>query len=201
MIKLVKLNRETRETKINLELELYGQGKSQIETGLGFFDHMLELWSVHGFFDLYLKVEGDLEVDAHHTVEDVGILIGQALNKGLENRAGINRYGQKILPMDETLILTALDLSGRCYYLDNFDLENKVIANINLEVFREFFKALSDNAKMNLHFKVLRSGNSHHLLEAGFKSLGKALDQALQVDERLNDNPLSTKGSLGESED
>ena len=195
---MIKLNRKTKETEINLELELYGNGQSRIETGLGFFDHMLELWSRHGFFDLNLTVMGDLEVDAHHTVEDTGILMGKALNQELGERTGIQRYGDVILPMDETLMMIALDLGGRSYYEDNFNLDKKIINNISLEVFPEFFKAFSDNAKMNLHFKLLRNNNNHHLLEACFKGLGRTLDQALQVDERLNDTPLSTKGNLGE---
>lgn len=197
---MVKLQRETGETRIELELELYGRGEYDINTGIGFFDHMLELWTRHGFFDLKLKADGDLEVDCHHTVEDTGIVLGQALDEALGARKSIKRYGEVILPMDEVLVLTAVDLSGRSYYKDDLKFENKVAGNFPVELFSEFYSKLVSQAGINLHFKMLRGGNTHHLLEACFKGFARTLDKALQIEQRLENESLSTKGKLGEGE-
>ena len=197
---MVQLKRETKETKIKLELDLYGTGEYDIKTGIGFFDHMLKLWSRHGFFDLTLKVDGDLEIDPHHTVEDTGILLGQALSQALGDRSGIKRYGDVVLPMDETLVMVALDLSGRSYYEDDLKFFRSKVGEFPVELFAEFFRSLSSNANLNLHFKILRNGNTHHLLEGCWKGFARALDQALQPEKRLGETPLSTKGSLGEGE-
>ncbi|MFW5985215.1 MAG: imidazoleglycerol-phosphate dehydratase HisB [Halanaerobiaceae bacterium] len=195
---MVKVTRKTEETDIVMQLDLDGSGSYQVETGIGFFDHMLELWSKHGFFDLELKVKGDLEVDGHHTVEDTGIVLGQALDKALGARKGLRRYGQVILPMDEVLVLTAVDLGGRPYYDGDLSFSTEKVGQFSVELVPEFFRALTDRAGINLHFKILKSGNTHHVLEACFKSFGRALDQALECEERLAGAPLSTKGSLRE---
>ena len=197
---MVKVKRETAETKISLELELDGSGNYRIDTGIAFFDHMLELWSKHGFFDLNLEAEGDLEVDAHHTVEDTGIVLGRALKKALGSRKGLKRYGQVILPMDEVLMLTVVDIGGRFYYQDDLDFKTQTVGGFPVELAGEFFRSLAAEAAMNLHFKELRTGNSHHLLEACFKSCARALDKALMPEERLQEDVLSTKGSLGGDE-
>ena len=193
---MIKLSRKTAETEIDLALELAGNGQYQIDTGIGFFDHMLELWSKHGFFDLTLTVQGDLEVDAHHTVEDTGIVLGQALKEGMATRTGIRRYGQAIIPMDEVLIISAVDLSGRSYYNGNLRFKSKACGDFPVELVDEFFRSLTVRAGINLHFKMLNPGNNHHIIEACFKAFARALDQALQTESRLGDKPLSTKGSL-----
>mgnify|MGYP006279843581 CR=1 FL=1 len=195
---MIELKRKTNETKIELKLELYGDGKYDIQSGIGFFDHMLELWSRHGFFDLELKVKGDLDVDDHHTVEDVGILLGQAINKELANRAGISRFGDVILPMDDCLMMTAIDLGGRPFYESNFKFQRTEVGAFAVELVDEFFRSLVNNAKINLHFNQLRGENTHHIIEATFKSFARALDSSLKVEKRLNDKPLSTKGQLQE---
>ena len=197
---MVELERKTGETSIKIKLELYGKGNYQVDTGIGFFDHMLKLWSRHGFFDLSLQAEGDLEVDFHHTVEDTGILLGKALNKALGSREGIKRYGDVILPMDETLVITALDLSGRSYYKDDLEFNSEKVGEFSVELFSEFFLKLVNKAGMNLHFKMLRGGNTHHLIEGCFKGFARALDKALVVEDRLGQESLSTKGILGEGE-
>ncbi len=199
-MKVIKLNRQTKETRIDLQLDICGEGKYDIETGIGFFNHMLELWSRHGFFDLKLKVDGDLEVDAHHTVEDTGIVLGQAINKELGERTGIKRYGQIIVPMDETLVMVALDLSGRSYYNDDLVFNQASVGQFSIELVEEFFRSLSSNGKFNLHFKMLKGGNTHHLLEACFKGFARAFDKAIQPEERLKGSVLSTKGNLGEGD-
>ena len=195
---MVKLKRETKETKISLELELVGKGDYRVDTGIGFFDHMLELWSKHGFFDLNLEVQGDLEVDAHHTVEDTGIVLGRALAKALGERNGLKRYAQVVLPMDEVLLLAVVDIGGRSYYDDDLVFGAERAGDFPVELTGEFFRALTAEAGICLHFKMLSGGNSHHLLEACFKSCGRVLDQALQTEKRLSGSPLSTKGSLGD---
>ena len=195
MSRKVTVTRKTKETDIQLTIDLDGRGKSSISTGIGFFDHMLEGFSKHGFFDLEVKVAGDLHVDGHHTVEDTGIVLGQSIEQALGNKAGIKRYGNFLLPMDETLVLCAIDLGGRPYF--NFDVEfaSDKIGEFDTELIREFFYAVSYSSKMNLHFKLLSGGNSHHVAEAIFKAFAKALDQAAGCDERV-DGILSTKGSL-----
>ena len=187
--------RKTKETDIELRLNLDGTGKTNICTGVGFFDHMLDGFARHGLFDLDLQVKGDLHVDCHHTVEDVGIVLGQAILKALGDKKGIKRYGSFLLPMDETLAMCAIDLSGRPYL--NFQAEFPIgkLDDFDTEMFREFFYALSYSAAMNLHLKILEPGNAHHMAEALFKALGKALDVATMEEPRMKD-VWSTKGSL-----
>ena len=193
---MIVVERKTRETEIALQLDIDGGGKATIKTGIGFFDHMLELFALHGFIDLELEVNGDLTVDEHHTVEDVGIVIGQAINKALGERIGLKRYSNITLPMDETLIQVVVDLSGRPYYCDDFSFNRERVGAFPVELLAEFFRALVNDAGITLHFLMLRRGNDHHLLEACFKGFGQALDQASRVDARLKDQPLSTKGLL-----
>ena len=187
--------RKTKETDIELTINLDGQGKNQIDTGIPFFDHMLDGFARHGLFDLNVKVRGDLEVDSHHTIEDTGIVLGTAIKEALGDKAGIRRYGSMILPMDETLVLCGIDLSGRPYL--NFDGEFTAerLGDMDTEMAREVFYAVSYAAGMNLHIKVLDGTNNHHIMEAMFKAFAKALDQATQMDERIQ-GVLSTKGSL-----
>lgn len=194
-VRAVTVNRNTRETRISLSLNLDGMGKASVDTGIGFFDHMLEGFARHGFFDLSLTVEGDLRVDCHHTVEDTGIVLGTAIREALGEKAGICRYGSMMLPMDETLVLAAVDLSGRPYL--NFQAEFTVpkVGDMDTEMAREFFYAVSYAAGMNLHLKVLDGGNNHHMMEALFKAFAKAMDQATGKDHRIQ-GVLSTKGSL-----
>lgn len=193
---MVEIERKTKETEIRLKINLWGSGNTDIDTGIGFFNHMLELFAYHGFIDLALNVKGDLYVDEHHTVEDVGIVLGQAISKALGERKGIRRYGDVTLPMDETLVQVVLDLGGRPYYEDNLQFSREMVGDFPVELVEEFFRSLSNNAGINLHILMHRGGNNHHLLEACFKAFGRALDQALTIEERLGDSPLSTKGSL-----
>lgn len=189
------LERKTKETDIRLTLNLDGSGEAKINTGIGFFDHMLEGFAKHGFFDLELECAGDLAVDCHHSIEDCGIVLGGAIREALGDKAGIRRYGSCALPMDETLVLCAVDLCGRPYL--NFDgaFPTERIGYMDTEMVREFFYAVSYSAGMNLHLKVLDGGNSHHMAEAMFKSFARALDEAVTVDPRIA-GILSTKGSL-----
>lgn len=189
------VNRKTKETDISMKLNIDGTGKSNIQTGVGFFDHMLEGFSKHGFFDMDLNIAGDLQVDGHHTVEDCGIVLGQAIKEAIGDKAGICRYGYFILPMDEVLVLCAVDLCGRPYL--SFDAEFTVerVGELETELIKEFFYAVSYSAGMNLHIKVLTPGNNHHMIEAMFKAFAKALDRATSKDPRI-ETVLSTKGSL-----
>ncbi|MBE5883396.1 MAG: imidazoleglycerol-phosphate dehydratase HisB [Lachnospiraceae bacterium] len=189
------VNRKTRETDITLCLKLDGLGQSNINTGIGFFDHMLEGFAKHGFFDLDCNVEGDLKVDGHHTVEDAGIVLGDAIKQAIGDKKGMKRYGYFILPMDDALALCAVDLCGRPYL--NFECEFTVptIGELDTELIREFFYAVSYSAGMNLHIKLLAGHNNHHMAEAIFKAFAKALDMATAQDPRITD-VLSTKGSL-----
>lgn len=195
MTREASIERNTKETEIKLKLKLDGTGYSDIITGVGFFDHMLDGFTRHGLFDLCVRVHGDLKVDDHHTIEDTGIVLGTAIREAAGDKKGIRRYGSCILPMDEVLVLCAVDLSGRPYYSSDAEFSCEKIGDMGSEMVKEFFYAVSCNAEMNLHFKVLTNGNSHHLAEAMFKSFAKALDQALSLDERITD-VLSTKGSL-----
>jgi imidazoleglycerol-phosphate dehydratase len=188
--------RTTKETDISMCLSLDGTGVSDISTGIGFFDHMLEGFSRHGFFDLKLKVKGDLQVDSHHSIEDTGIVLGNAIAEALGEKKGIRRYGSCILPMDEVLVLCAIDLSGRPYLSFEGEFTVERLGDMDTEMVREFFYAVSYAAGMNLHMKVLNQGNNHHMMEAMFKAFGRALDEATKVDARI-DGVLSTKGSLG----
>lgn len=190
------VNRKTKETDIQLDISLDGTGKYEISTGIGFFDHMLEGFAKHGFFDMNLRVTGDLQVDGHHTVEDTGIVLGQAIAQAVGDKKGIKRYGYFILPMDDALVLCAIDLCGRPYLNFECDFSTERIGNLDTELIREFFYAISYNAGMNLHIKLLSGTNSHHIAEAVFKAFAKALDMAVSKDPRIED-VLSTKGSLG----
>ena len=187
--------RKTKETDISLHLNLDGTGSSSIHTGIGFFDHMLDGFARHGLFDLKVNVAGDLAVDCHHTIEDTGIVLGNAIKEAVGDKKGIRRYGSCILPMDETLVLCAVDLSGRPYLGWDAAFSTEKIGDMATEMVKEFFYAVSYSVAMNLHIKVLSGGNSHHVAEAMFKSFAKALDAATQYDSRITD-VLSTKGSL-----
>ena len=193
--RIATCNRKTNETDICLTINLDGTGKTNIHTGIGFFDHMLSGFARHGLFDLEVKVTGDLEVDCHHTIEDTGIVLGQAIAKALGDKKGIKRYGNFMLPMDETLALCAIDLSGRPYF--NFGAKFTVerLGDCDTEMIREFFYAISYSAAMNLHLKILDGINNHHMAEALFKAFGKALDMATMEEPRMKD-VWSTKGSL-----
>lgn len=194
--RIAYVERKTNETDIKLELHIDGIGKSKIDTGIGFFDHMLTSFARHGFFDLKVIVKGDLYVDSHHTIEDTGIVLGEAIKKALGDKKGIKRYGQRILPMDETLMLCALDLSGRPYFSFDMDLTVDQVGYFDTEMVKEFFYAVSYSAGMNLHLKQLDGSNNHHIIEAAFKAFSKALDEATQIDPRMKDVVLSTKGTL-----
>lgn len=189
------ISRNTKETQIALSLDLDGTGKGVIKTGVGFFDHMLDLLSRHSLIDMKIEAAGDLYIDAHHTVEDVGIVLGQALEKAVGDKRGIYRYGWSILPMDESLAQVAVDLSGRPAFVFNVPFKREMIGTFPVELVEEFLKALASSAKMNLHINVPYGTNNHHIAEAIFKSLAKALRQAVSMDPRNNDVP-STKGSL-----
>jgi imidazoleglycerol-phosphate dehydratase len=190
-----KINRQTRETKVDLALDLDGKGRATISTGIGFFDHMLDLLARHGLFDLDVTAEGDLHVDSHHTVEDVGIVLGQALEKALADKRGIYRYGWAIVPMDESLAQVAVDLSGRPAFVFNVKFTGPNIGQFPVELVEEFLKALATSGRMNLHVTVPYGTNNHHIAEAIFKALAKSLRQATSHDPRNDDVP-STKGSL-----
>lgn len=189
------VKRQTKETDIRISLNLDGTGKSEISTGIGFFDHMLEGFSRHGFFDLDVLVKGDLHVDGHHTVEDTGIVLGNAIKEALGDKVSIKRFGSCILPMDDALCLCAVDLGGRPYF--NFDctVHAPMVGEFDTELVREFFYAVSYTSGMNLHIKMLDGINAHHMIEAIFKAFAKALDEASSKDARITE-VLSTKGSL-----
>lgn len=189
------IERKTNETAIKLVLELDGTGVYQIQSGVGFFDHMLSHIVKHGFLNLELIAKGDLEVDAHHTVEDIGIVFGQALKQALGDKTGISRYGQAIIPMDDALALVALDFGGRPYLKFQADLGKGQLGNFDLELAEEFFQAVAARAGMNIHIRLLEGNNLHHCLEAIFKAFGRALAAAVQFDERVKGVP-STKGVL-----
>ena len=190
-----KFTRKTKETDISLSFNIDGSGQSVVNTGIGFFNHMLEGFSKHGFFDLNLNCEGDLAVDCHHTIEDCGIVLGNAIKEAIGDKKGIKRYGSCILPMDETLVLCAVDLSGRPYLAFDGEFTVDRVGYMDTEMVKEFFYAVSYSAGMNLHIKVLNNGNNHHMMEAMFKAFGRALDEATSLDPRITDI-LSTKGSL-----
>lgn len=195
MERISEIRRRTAETDILIRLNLDGSGKAEVHTGIGFFDHMLGAFARHGFFDLTAEVKGDLEVDTHHTIEDTGIVLGQAIAEAAGDKKGIRRYGNFALPMDETLVLCALDLSGRSYYSSDVAFTAERIGQFETEMFREFFLAVANNASMNLHFRLLGGENNHHIAEAAFKAFAKALDEATSFDPRITD-VLSTKGNL-----
>lgn len=190
-----EVERITGETSVKVVLELDGSGKGEISTGIGFLDHMLNLFARHGFLDLTVQACGDLEVDCHHTVEDIGICMGQAFKQALGDKAGIRRYGSVAIPMDDTLMLAAIDFSGRAWL--NMDVQFTVsrLGTMDTEMFQEFFYAFAVNAEMNLHLKQLSGSNNHHIAESMFKALGQAVDQAVTLDPRIQ-GVRSTKGVL-----
>ena len=193
--RIAVIERNTKETKIKIKLNLDGSGKSDISTRIGFLDHMLTGFARHGFFDLDVKVEGDLEVDDHHTIEDTGIVLGQVIAKALGDKAGIKRFGSCILPMDDALVMVALDLSGRPYFACDAVFDTEFVGTMHTEMIRDFFYAISYTCAMNLHMKMLDGFNSHHIAEAMFKAFARALDEAASYDPRIN-GVLSTKGAL-----
>ena len=195
MARTATVTRTTRETQIILTLDLDGSGKTELDTGIGFFDHMLDGFARHGLFDLTVRCEGDLQVDCHHTIEDTGITLGTAIARALGDKAGILRYGSCLLPMDETLALCAVDLGGRPYFVYDAAFAAPACGGMDTQMAREFFYAVSYSAAMNLHLKVLYGENDHHKLEALFKAFAKALSAAVRQDPRI-EGVLSTKGSL-----
>ncbi|NLV72778.1 MAG: imidazoleglycerol-phosphate dehydratase HisB [Actinobacteria bacterium] len=189
------VKRETRETKVTLELDLDGSGRATVATGLGFFDHMLELLAAQGLFDLTIEAQGDLHTGGHHTVEDVGICLGSALSEAVGDKRGITRYGSMLLPMDEALVMVALDLSGRPYFAYDGGPVGENIAGFSAGLVAEFFRSVANNARLTLHVRVLSGGDAHHTIEAVFKGVGRALRQAVSLDPRAQGIP-STKGVL-----
>ena len=195
MERMAECRRCTKETDISVQLNLDGTGKFSIDTGIGFFDHMLEGFAKHGFFDLEIQVKGDVHVDAHHTVEDTGIVLGQAFARALGDKEGISRFGNFILPMDDALVLAALDISGRTYFAFEAELPAGKLGTMETETVREFFMGLASGLGMNLHIRQLAGINTHHIVEAMFKAVAKAMDLAVKKDERI-EGVLSTKGTL-----
>lgn len=193
--RVAEVTRKTQETDIKVLLNLDGSGASNITTGIGFFDHMLQGFTKHGFYDMDVTVNGDLNVDGHHTVEDTGIVLGQAISKALGDKNGIKRYGSMILPMDETLVMCAIDLCGRPYFVMDAEFTAPMVGDFDTQLVKEFFYAVSYSAAMNLHIKVLNGSNDHHKIEAIFKAFAKALDEASTIDPRI-EGVLSTKGAL-----
>ena len=191
-----EINRNTAETKIALSLSLDGAGKSDINTGCGFLDHMLTLFASHGRFDLSVECKGDVEVDYHHSVEDIGICLGKAFAEAVGNCKGIKRYGNMMLPMDESLVLCALDVSGRAYLAYGLDIKAEKIGDFDTELIEEFFLAFVRNANITLHVKQLDGRNAHHIAEAAFKAFARALRQAVEIDEKAQNEIPSTKGVL-----
>ena len=195
MARRVTLKRATNETKIDLTLDLDGRGTADVATGVGFFDHMLTHLARHGLFDITLRCDGDLHIDAHHTVEDCGILLGKAVAEALGDKAGIRRYGDATVPMDETLVTVAVDLSGRAVFVWKADVPNELLGNFSSQLAEEFWRAFSGAALMNLHVIVHHGRNTHHVVEGIFKAAARALRQAVEPDPRGAGVP-STKGSL-----
>ncbi len=190
-----EVKRKTGETDISVCIDLDGSGKSKIDTGIGFFDHMLAGFAKHGLFDLELSCKGDLNVDCHHTIEDCGIALGEAIKKAVGDKTGIRRYGFFMLPMDEALVAAAVDLCGRPYFSSDLEFPQDRCGDMDMAMVREFFYAVSYAGMMNLHFKMFTGLNSHHIAEASFKAFAKALDMAVSKDDRIDD-VLSTKGTL-----
>jgi imidazoleglycerol-phosphate dehydratase len=194
-LRVAEVRRKTKETDVRVKLNLDGTGRSQINTGLPFLDHMLELLAKHGLFDLEVHCKGDLEIDDHHSVEDIAITLGQGLVEALGDKAGINRYGSALVPMDEALCRTVVDLSGRFYLVYEVETRRQKIGNFSVELAEHFWRSLAETAKFNLHIDCLRGRNTHHILEGIFKAFSRALRQAVERDERVIGVP-STKGSL-----
>ncbi len=195
-MRCANLNRRTNETNITVNLVLDGSGTFDNDTGIGFFNHMLDQFARHGLFNLAIKAKADLHVDDHHCVEDVGIILGQALESALADKAGIRRYGSCLLPMDDALVQIALDLSGRSYFYWDVTIPTEKIGQFDTELIREFFQAFATHAKMTLHVKCIHGVNSHHIVEASFKAVARALRQAIEIDPRASGDIPSTKGTL-----
>ncbi len=194
--RIATVNRETKETRITLTLNLDGRGENQIDTGVGFFDHMLDGFARHGLFDLTLTCEGDLHVDCHHSVEDCGIVLGQAIAQAVGEKQSIKRFGNAIIPMDEALALCAIDLCGRPYLVYDAQYDAPKIGDLDSEMIHDFFYAVSYSAGMSLHIRQMSGTNNHHIAESDFKAFGKALDMATQYEDRLDGTVWSTKGTL-----
>ena len=190
-----KIERKTKESVISVELELDGAGRAEIETGMPFFNHMLESFTRHGLFDIRIKAKGDIEVDYHHTVEDVGLALGQAFKESLGDKQGIRRFGEASCPLDETLAKVVVDISGRPYLSYNVKIRPGRVGDFDTDLPHEFFAAFANQLGMNLHMDVIRGENPHHIIEACFKSFARAMDMATQLDPRIQ-GVLSTKGSL-----
>lgn len=195
MDRIANIKRVTKETDISLKMKLNDNSESNIKTGIGFFDHMLASFAKHSFSQLELNVIGDLNVDTHHTIEDTGIVLGQGIKEAIGDKKGIKRYASSIIPMDDALILCSLDLSGRPYLVFDVPLTVERVGDLDTEMVKEFFYAISYSAGMNLHFKLIHGENNHHIIEAVFKAFANALDQAVAFDERIED-VLSTKGTI-----
>ena len=195
MGRTAKTERKTKETEIAVELDLDGSGNAEIETGMPFFDHMLEIFARHGLFDLKLKAKGDIKVDYHHTVEDVGLTLGQAFKQALGDKAGISRFGEATIPLDEALTQVVVDLSGRPYLAYNVKIRPGRVGDFDTDLPHEFFQAFANQLGMNLHINVSQGENPHHIIEASFKALARAMAKATRIDERIK-GVLSTKGSL-----
>lgn len=195
MARTAERTRKTKETDIELKVNLDGTGKNDIDTGIGFFDHMLDGFARHGFMDLSVKVKGDINVDDHHTIEDTGIVLGGALLEALGDKKGIKRFGNAVVPMDDALVMVTLDISGRPYLSYNMEIPTETIGEMRSEMIREFFYAVSYSFGINLHVNMISGHNSHHIAEAAFKAFGRALDEAVSIDERI-EGVLSTKGTL-----
>ncbi|MBU5298553.1 imidazoleglycerol-phosphate dehydratase HisB [Clostridium sporogenes] len=192
---IAKIYRKTSETEVKSEINLYGEGKYDIKTGIGFFDHMLNLMARHGLIDVKLEAKGDLQVDSHHTVEDVGIVLGQGFKEALGDKKGIKRYGTSFVPMDEALASVSIDISGRPYIVCDFNFTVEKLGEMDTELVEEFLRALAFNAGITLHARILYGKNNHHMIEAVFKALGRALRKAVDRDEKIN-GVMSTKGTL-----
>ena len=190
------IERDTKETKVKVDLNLDGSGKVDVATGVGFMDHMLELLAFHGKFDLYVRVDGDLQVDSHHTIEDLGIVLGQCVSQALGDKKGITRYGAFTIPMDEALVACHLDLSGRPFLVFNVTPDNVLLGNYQTEMTEEFFRAFAFNSGMTLHFNEAYGKNMHHVIEACFKSFARALKEAVTINEKYRDEIVSSKGVL-----
>jgi imidazoleglycerol-phosphate dehydratase len=195
MSRIATMERITKETRIRLSLEVDGMGQGKVSSSVPFLDHMLDLFARHGLFDLQVEAAGDIDIDFHHTVEDIGIVLGQAFREALGDKAGIRRYGQALVPMDETLAEVAIDLSGRPFLVYNVSLPKVKIGEFDVELAREFFQALANNLGATLHVNVRYGDNVHHILEACFKATARALDMATQLDSRI-EGVMSTKGKL-----
>ena len=195
-MRVSEIKRETAETAINLRLALDGTGKSNIDSGCGFLNHMLILFAKHGRFDIELTCKGDTDVDDHHTVEDIGICLGEAFTKALADKKGIVRYGNMLLPMDAALVLSAVDLSGRSYLYYGLEIPTQKVGNFDTELVEEFWQAFTRTANCTLHFRQLSGSNAHHIIEAAFKSAARSLKQAVSIDQDFSDEVPSTKGVL-----